>query len=114
MTAPGADQVLRELNAVSGQAVLKVWFAAQPLERAQEAARSVELARAAGWRTPRWLYTGTTAGGYPYEVQEFVQGEHRAELDHKTLDQLLELNSRQAGLGRRSHRGGAFRSEPLA
>ena len=91
----GAYQLLRSDGY---RAVLKLWHAPRPLDHAQQTARLVELARLAGWRTPAWLHTGTTSTGHPYEVQEFVVGEHRAQLDGDTLDRLLELNAKQADL----------------
>jgi Ser/Thr protein kinase RdoA (MazF antagonist) len=91
----GAYELLRPDG---GRAVLKLWHAPRPLAHAQAAAGLVELARSAGWRTPAWLHTGTTSAGHPYEVQEFVLGEHRARLDGDTLDRLLELNAKQADL----------------
>lgn len=91
----GAYELVRPDGA---RAVLKLWHATRPLDHAQQASRLVELARSAGWRTPAWLHTGTTPGGRPFEVQEFVVGEHRDRLDGETLDRLLELNAKQADL----------------
>jgi hypothetical protein len=93
----GYQQGAYELLRPDGRrAVLKLWHAPRPLDHAQQAARLVELARSAGWRTPAWLHTGTTSAGHPFEVQEFVVGEHRARLDGDTLERLLELNAKQA------------------
>ncbi|MEY2425871.1 MAG: hypothetical protein QOI61_1443 [Actinomycetota bacterium] len=95
----GYQQGAYELLRPDGyRAVLKLWHAPRPPDHALAAARLVESARAAGWRTPAWLHTGTTAAGRPYEVQEFVVGEHRTRLDRDSLDRLLELNAKQADL----------------
>ncbi|MEY2418373.1 MAG: hypothetical protein QOG90_1053, partial [Actinomycetota bacterium] len=86
----GYQQGAYELRRADGsRAVLKLWHAPRPVDQARAAARLVELARSAGWRTPAWLHTGTTSAGHPFEVQEFVVGEHRARLDADNLDRLL-------------------------
>lgn len=64
--------------------VLKWWTAARPLERVIEAAETVAAARAAGWPTPAWLYYGLGPDSMPYEIQEFVRGSHRTDLDEET------------------------------
>jgi hypothetical protein len=95
--AGGYQQGAYELRHPDGhRAVLKLWHGPRPLDHARDAARLVDLARSAGWRTPAWLHIGATAAGHPYEVQEFVVGEHRQRLDDDTLDRLLELNDKQA------------------
>lgn len=64
------------------------------------AAPVVASARAAGWPTPCWLAVGRTAAGYPYQVQEFVEGTSQEVITHEWLDLTLPVVARQAGLGR--------------
>lgn len=64
------------------------------------AAPVVASARAAGWPTPAWLAVGTTAAGYPYQVQDFVEGTTQEAITHDWLDLTLPAVAKQAGLGR--------------
>lgn len=87
------------LQSEDGQrAVLKRWVGPRPIRQLQEAAATVEAARSAGWPTPAWLYWGTGPDGVAYEIQEFVDGTHRHDLDDGTLDALLAVNALQADL----------------
>jgi hypothetical protein len=97
---PGGYQTgAYELRNDSGErAVLKRWVGTRPLEQLEQAAATVELARSAGWPTPAWLYWGIGPDGVTYEIQEFVDGHHRKELDEVTLDALLAVNALQADL----------------
>jgi hypothetical protein len=97
---PGGHQTgAYALLSEDGQrAVLKRWVGPRPFNQLQEAAATVGAARSAGWPTPAWLHWGTTPDGVAYEIQEFVDGDHRHELDDRTLDALLAVNARQADL----------------
>ena len=77
-----------------GQYVLK-WFPRSDwAERVTKAGRCVEIARAAGYPTPAWIAQGTTHGGLPFHVQEFVIGEYAA-MDDSIVDEILRVNALQ-------------------
>lgn len=67
-------------------------------ERLREAAAVVDMARAAGWPTPAWQLWGVTGAGDRYVIQDFVPGTHHDALSDTLLDELLRVNSIQAGL----------------
>jgi len=67
-------------------------------ERLREAAAAVDMTRAAGWPTPAWLLWGLTSSGERYVIQELVTGTHQDALSEALLDELLGVNSIQAGL----------------
>lgn len=62
------------------------------------AAPVVASARAAGWPTPRWLAVGTV-DGYPYQVQDLVEGTSQEAITHDWLDLILPVVALQSGLG---------------
>jgi hypothetical protein len=97
---PGGHQngAYELLGAGGRRAVLKRWVAPRPLDQLTRAAATVRAARAAGWPTPAWLHWGVGPDGVPYEIQQFVEGEHRERLDDRTLDALLAVNEIQADL----------------
>ena len=64
----------------------------------RRAASAVERARRGGYPTPAWLVAGTTADGCPYHVQRFVPGTPIADLEIGSVELLLDLVERQAGL----------------
>ena len=97
---PGGYQTgAYELRSDSGQrAVLKRWFGPRPVDQLLQTAATVQAARSAGWPTPAWLYWGIGPDGVAYEIQEFVDGNHRQNLDEATLDALLAVNALQADI----------------
>jgi len=58
----------------------------------------VRRIRERGFPTPAWLFVGTTADGFPYQVQEFVEGDPLSILDDATADLILDVVERQAGM----------------
>jgi aminoglycoside phosphotransferase (APT) family kinase protein len=64
--------------------------------RVLRAAPVVRRIREQGYPTPAWLAVGTTDRGFPYQVQEFVEGSPLESLDDSTADLILELTERQA------------------
>ena len=64
------------------------------------AAPVVAAARASGWPTPAWLAVGQTDDGYPYQVQDFVEGTTQETVSHGWLDLTLPVVTSHAGLGR--------------
>lgn len=97
---PGGHQTgAYELTSSDGErAVRKRWFAPRPIDVVRQCAEAVAVARAAGWPIPAWLTWGIGLDGVPYEVREFVEGEHRDRLDPSVLRTLIEVNERQADL----------------
>ncbi|GAB3758128.1 phosphotransferase [Microlunatus parietis] len=68
--------------------------------RMEQLPRLVDRVRAAGYPTPRWLAAGETADGTTYHVVDFVSGESmlRSRLTLRTVEHLIEVIERQAGL----------------
>lgn len=62
------------------------------------AAPGVSKVRERGYPTPAWLAVGTTRRGFPYQVQDFVEGDPLCALDEPTADLILEVVDRQAGM----------------
>jgi aminoglycoside phosphotransferase (APT) family kinase protein len=62
------------------------------------AAPIVGRVRQRGYPTPAWLAVGTTDRGFPYQVQEFVEGSPLPMLDESAAEILLEVIDRQAKL----------------
>jgi len=83
-----------------GRAVLKWSDSIEWAPTVLAAAPVVASARAAGWPTPAWLAVGRTAAGYPYQVQDFVDGSTQQVITHGWLDLTLPAVAAQAGLGR--------------
>lgn len=82
------------------RAVLK-WTDARDWAPTVLAAEAVVVAaRAQGWPTPAWLAVGETEGGFPYQVQEYVEGTTQEMVSHDWLDLVLPVIAGQAGLGR--------------
>ncbi|MFC7622085.1 phosphotransferase [Microlunatus sp. GCM10028923] len=69
--------------------------------RMEQLPQLVDRIRAAGYVTPRWLAAGKTADGTTYHVVDFVPGESmvRSRLTLRTVEHLIEVIERQAGLG---------------
>ena len=89
-------------DAVSGQpAVLKVSQRTEWAQQVTRAAPIIEAARTAGWPTPAWLAVGTTAQGWPYEIQEWVDGTLMDRLGMEEVEMILELLDTQVGIGPR-------------
>jgi Phosphotransferase enzyme family len=65
------------------------------------AAPIIRQARAAGWPTPAWLAVGTTSQGWPYEVQEWVDGSAMDHLGVEQAEMILGLLDTQAGIAPR-------------
>jgi hypothetical protein len=70
-------------------AVVKWWDRPSWAPRVLQAAPLVEAVIAAGYPTPRWLAVGTTSQGFPFEVQELVQGSASEHAVHAPV--LLDL-----------------------
>jgi aminoglycoside phosphotransferase (APT) family kinase protein len=62
-----------------------------------QAATAIKLARGFGWPTPDWIVWGVTPSGYPYQVQEFVEGAHRPTVDMILVKDALRVIDLQAG-----------------
>lgn len=62
------------------------------------AAPVVQKIREQGYPTPAWLAVGVTDQGFPYQVQEFVDGSPPSVLDSRAADLLLDVVDRQAKL----------------
>jgi aminoglycoside phosphotransferase (APT) family kinase protein len=89
-------------HAISGQAaVLKVSQRTEWAQQVTRAAPIIEAARTAGWPTPAWLAVGTTAQGWPYEIQEWVEGAPMDRLGLEEAEMILELLDTQVGIGPR-------------
>jgi aminoglycoside phosphotransferase (APT) family kinase protein len=63
----------------------------------EQAATAIKLARGFGWPTPDWIVWGVTPGGYPYQVQEFVEGTHRPTVDMVLVNEVLRVIDIQTG-----------------
>jgi hypothetical protein len=61
-------------------------------------AGAVDRVRAAGYPTPAWLASGTTATGTWYWVQDHVPGQAATPLTPSTAELLIDVLERQAGL----------------
>jgi aminoglycoside phosphotransferase (APT) family kinase protein len=61
-------------------------------------AAAVARVREAGYPTPAWLASGTTATGSSYWVQDYVPGRPATPLTTSTVPLLVEVLERQAGL----------------
>src|SRR5688500_11077906 len=57
-----------------GRAVLKWSTDTTWATQVLRAAPVVQRVRAAGWPAAKWLAVGITPDGYPYQVQEYVDG----------------------------------------
>jgi aminoglycoside phosphotransferase (APT) family kinase protein len=77
-------------------AVLKV--RPDPDPGIERVAAAVAQVRAAGYPTPAWLASGTSASGTSYWVQEFVPGRAATPLTPSTAEALVDVLERQAGL----------------
>jgi aminoglycoside phosphotransferase (APT) family kinase protein len=69
--------------------------------RVRRAAELVGRARTAGYPTPAWLAVGETAGGSPYQLQEFVTGEPLRDasvLDKRLAEELIAICELQRDL----------------
>lgn len=87
-------------DAISGQpAVLKVSEQTEWAQQVTRAAPIIEAARTAGWPTPAWLAVGTTTQGWPYEIQEWVDGTPMDRLGLEEAEMILELLDTQVGIG---------------
>lgn len=93
----GAYQI-RDL-ASNQLAVLKVAQRPEWARQVMRAAPIVESARAAGWPTPAWLAVGTTTQGWPYEIQEWLDGAPMDRLGLPEVEMILEVLEIQAGIG---------------
>lgn len=82
------------------RAVLKWSSAREWAPTVLAAAPVVAAARASGWPTPAWLAVGQTDHGYPYQVQDFVDGTTQETISHDWLDLTLPVVASHAGLGR--------------
>jgi hypothetical protein len=78
-----------------GQAVLKwsdrAWWA----DRVLGAEPMVRHARSLGYPTPAWLAVGATADGFPYQVQEFADGDRMDDLNAAAVDEFFALTALQ-------------------
>jgi hypothetical protein len=77
-------------------AVLKLWPGSGP--DLGPVAAAVGHVRAAGYPTPAWLASGTSASGASYWVQEYVPGRAATPLTASTVGTLVDVLERQAGL----------------
>lgn len=82
----------------SERGVLKTSADASWTERTLAAEPAVARARAAGYPTPAWLATGTTADGAGWFLQETVLGEPIETLDLEHAGALVAVLERQAGI----------------
>lgn len=82
----GSPAVLKWSNVVS--------WAPQVLRAAPVVARM----RSLGWPTPAWRAVGTTVGGLPYQIQDFVAGTAMTGLRAAEVSLLLELVDSHRGL----------------
>lgn len=58
----------------------------------------IQKLRARGYRTPDFLYAGTTPAGTPYLIQEFTEGQPIESLTPGYVTQLIALNRLQSDL----------------
>ena len=85
----------------AGQRAVLKWSSARDwAPTVLAAAPVVAAARASGWPTPAWLAVGQTDDGYPYHVQDFVEGTTQETVSHGWLDLTLPVVTSHAGLGR--------------
>lgn len=90
----------------SGRAAVLKWgtkssWAPQVLRASSVVAR----VREAGWPTPAWLHVGVTRAGFPYQVQEFVEGSPMSRLGPVEVDLLLTMVDLQVDLDPDPQRG---------
>jgi aminoglycoside phosphotransferase (APT) family kinase protein len=71
-------------------------------EKVVRAASIVAKARARGWPTPAWLAVGTTSQGWPYQLQEWVEGDPMDRLGVEDVELILDLLETQAGIDPRT------------
>jgi hypothetical protein len=87
-------------DAISGRpGVLKVSERTDWAQQVTRAAPIIEAARTAGWPTPAWLAVGATTQGWPYEIQEWVDGTPMDRLGMEEVEMILELLDTQGGIG---------------
>jgi tRNA A-37 threonylcarbamoyl transferase component Bud32 len=97
--AGGSQQGAYELRDSHGmRAVLKWHTRHLSAQQLGETARIIEIARMRGWPTPRWLAYGPLAREGAYVIEEYIDGRTPMVIDDEILDQLLELNRKQADL----------------
>jgi hypothetical protein len=84
-------------NAEGGKAVLKWNHHKKEKKTVEEAAAAIKSARLFGWPTPDWLAWGTTPSGYPYQVQEYVDGSHQKKVDMILVNDALRVIDLQTG-----------------
>jgi aminoglycoside phosphotransferase (APT) family kinase protein len=84
-------------NSEGEKAVLKWNNHKSEKKPVDEAAAAIKLARSFGWPTPDWLAWGITPSGYPYQVQEYVQGEHQDKVGTILVKDALRVIDLQAG-----------------
>jgi aminoglycoside phosphotransferase (APT) family kinase protein len=95
----GAYRLYDTVTAKPG--VLKVSQRPDWAVQVTRAAPIVAQARAAGWPTPAWLASGTTTLGWPYEIQEWVEGTPMERLGVNEVEMILALLELQADIGPR-------------
>lgn len=61
------------------------------------AAPLIESLRAQGWPTPKWLLSGCTPQGWPYQIQEWLPATPADDITHPWLDEVLPLIQTHAG-----------------
>ena len=74
-----------------GPVVLKWWDRPWWAPRVLAARALVDTARHEGYPTPAWLGAGTTSHGFPFEVQELVEGDKFGPLDRDRVAALVEV-----------------------
>jgi hypothetical protein len=79
------------------KAVLKWNTRKGSLKKMDEAAGAIQKMKETGWPTPAWIAWGISPSGYPYQVLEFVEGQHRERVDTVLVKGALPIIDLQAG-----------------
>ena len=95
----GSQQGAYEVRDGRGERAVLKWHTRHlPPRQLAETALAIEVARAKGWPTPRWLAYGPLPAQSAYIVEEFVDGPPLRDVDGEMLERLLAINRIQAGL----------------